>query len=178
MNYIISILISSFFITSCHTNMMAIQRHKQDSISYVQKSIAFIKKVKGKALQDSTFILVDKPFSFQYFDCLTSLLDDSSTFSKEELNFIQKKQYPSVSKWEPLLFPAIRIVSSDTIASIFKRKFDGWAYFYKHFGNSFHSFSMPIFLRNDTYCIFYDDIDCDVVSNKRRILSHTKIRAA
>ena len=158
-----------------HADLMAIQKHKQDSISYVQKSIAFIKKVKGKKLQDSAFILVDKPFAFQYFDCLTYLLADSTTFSKEELHFIREKKYPSVAKWDPSFFPAIKIMNSDTLTSIFKRGAGGWTYYYNYYGSSFHSFSMPIFLRNDNYCIFYDDYDCGLLCGKGQLVLYKLI---
>ena len=153
-----------FFITSLHsigqTNLIDIKKSNQDSIKSLLKSIEFIKQVKGKELQDSNFILVDKPFELNSFYCLSQLLSDSSTFSKAELSFIQQKYYPSIIRWNKSFFSTIKLVSSETIDSIFKNQSAGWNYFYKKFGQSFNHFSIPIFLRNYTYCIFYYDVDC------------------
>jgi len=160
MNRLLFLLLITVLISCSQISSIEVKRHHQDSNNYVQRSIEFIKKVKGKELQDSRFILVDKPFAFKYFDCLTQLLADSSTFSREELNFIRQKKYPSVTRWDKSFFPGIKLVSGDTIDSIFQNKSDGWNYFNKHFGGGFSSFSMPIFLRNYTYCIFYSDHSC------------------
>jgi len=137
MKHLLFLLVITSLHSSGQTNAIEIQKNNQDSIKYVLKSIEFIKKVKGKELQDSTFILVDKPFAFKYFDCLSQLLADSLTFSKEELNFIQQKHYPSVTRWNKSFFPAIKFVSDDTIDSIFTKHSDGWNYFNKIFGDSF-----------------------------------------
>lgn len=160
MNHVLFILVITLFHSFGQSIPSKSQKHTQDSIVYIQKSIEFIKKVKGKELQDSKFVLIDKPFTFTYFDCLTQLLADSVTFSSAELNLIRQKKYPSVTRWNESFFPAIKVVSGNTIDSIFKKKADGWNYFNEHFGIGFSRFSMPIFLRNDTYCIFYADYSC------------------
>ncbi|MBI2272369.1 MAG: hypothetical protein HYU70_01125 [Bacteroidetes bacterium] len=160
MNHLVFLLAITLLNSFGQTHPVEIQKHTQDSIVYVQKSIEFIKKVKGKELADSRFILVDKPFAFNYFNCLEKLLADSITFSSAELDLIRQKKYPSVTRWSGSFFPAITLISGDTIDSIFKKKTDGWNYFYKNIGGGFGRFSMPIFLRNDTYCIFYADQSC------------------
>lgn len=160
MNHLLFLLAITLLQSSGRANPMEIQKHAQDSVVYVQKSIEFIKKVKGKELQDSKFILIDKPFAFEYFDCLTQLLADSLTFSNAELDFIRQKKYPTITGWNRAFFSAITLVSSHAIDSIFKKKSGGWNSFYKNFGGGFSRFSMPIFLRNDTYCIFYSDYSC------------------
>lgn len=132
----------------------------QDSIVYIKKCIAFIKEVNKEQLADTNFILVDKPFLFEYYDCISKLLTDSTTYSNDELTFIKDKKYPSLTKWTKELFTTIKIISSDSISSIFNDNSKWWTYFYKSIGHSFNTFSVPIFLRNDTYCIFYSDNHC------------------
>jgi hypothetical protein len=133
---------------------------KQDSVDYILKSIAFIKQVKQQELSDKNFILSDKPFSFEYFHCIDNLLADTTFYTKNELAFIKDKKYPSIKYWTKEFFRNTILVSSDTITAIFKDKSKWWAYFYKNIGSNFNTFSVPIFLRNDTYCLFYSDHHC------------------
>jgi hypothetical protein len=132
----------------------------QDSVIYVKKCIAFIREIRPQELSDTTFVLSDKPFSFEYFECIEELLTDTATYTKEELSFIKEKQHPSLIKWTKDLFRNTRLVSGDTINAIFKDNSKWWTYFNKHIGHGFNTFSVPIFLRNDDYCLFYSDHHC------------------
>lgn len=127
---------------------------------YMKKSIAFIKEIKQKELADANFILVDKPYTLESFGCLEQFMNDADFFTKDEIAFIQKTIKTSSFKWNTELFGGLKMVSSDTVQMIFKDNAKGWRYFYKHFGNGFYTFSKPIFLRNDTYCLFYSDYSC------------------
>jgi hypothetical protein len=141
---------------------------KQDSVAYIQKCIDFIKQVKQPELSDINFILSDKPFSFDYFDCIQELLTDTF-YTKDELKFIKDKKYLTLSKWTKAFFGNTKIVSSDTIKAIFKDNSKWWLYFNKNIGRSFSTFSVPIFLRNDTYCLFYSDNSCGGLCGRGRL---------
>lgn len=132
----------------------------KDSIEFVKKCVAFIKEVKPQEVSDTNFILSDKPFSFESFDCILDLLTDTTTYTKEELSFIKDKEYPLLTKWAKESFGNTNLVSSDTINPIFEDNSKWWTYFNKHIGRSFNTFSTPIFLRNDTYCLFYSSHHC------------------
>lgn len=129
-------------------------------VSYMSKSLDFIKQIHKKELLDSNFILVDKPYAFEYFYCSGQSITDSTFYTKEELSFIEKSMKASSIKWSSGLFGSAKIMSRDSIDAIFKDKSKGWYYFYKHIGKGVYSFSLPIFLRNDTYCLFYSDYSC------------------
>ncbi len=58
-------------------------------------------------------------------------------------------------KWKTSDFPGVRLLSRDTVDAVFKVFARHWTYFRAYIGNDFNEFSMPIFLRNDTYCLFY-----------------------
>ena len=102
----------SFFVSivSCGQNnfldekisLTRAKEHIQDSIVYIQKSIEFIRQVKEQELNDTTFKLSDKPFSF-------------------------------------------------------------------------NTFSLPIFLRNYSYCIFYSDNHCGWLCGGGRLTLYKKI---
>jgi len=134
----------------------------QDSLSLVDrdKIHSFIKQIHPSALAVSNFILVDKPFAFESFGCLDPFLDDSAFYTKAELDFIMKSIKTSSIKWSNGLLGSVNVISKDTIDAIFKDKSKGWNYFYKHFGQSYYIFSLPIFLRNDTLCLFYSSTHC------------------
>jgi hypothetical protein len=132
----------------------------QDSIVHINKCIAFIKNVNQQDMADKNFILVDKPFEFEYIDCIADLLSDTATFTKDELSFIEDKKYPSLKKWTTELFRNTKLLRSDTLNAIFKDNLKWWPYFNKHVGRSFNIFSVPIFLRKDNYCLFYSSHHC------------------
>ena len=146
----------------------------QDSIAYLEKCVEFIKQIKQKELLDTSFILSDKPFSFEYFDCIKELLSDTTIYTKDEILLIKSKANPSLTRWTKEFFINIKIISSDTIASIFKDNSKWWDYFHKHVGTSFNTFSVPIFFRNDTYCLFYSDHHCGGLCGGGRLTLYKK----
>ena len=133
---------------------------KEDSIAYIQKCITFIRQIKKRNLSDTNFILADKPFSFKYSNCIESILSDTNFYTKDELIVIKNRKYSSLTKWTNEFFKNTRLVSSDTIEAILETKSRGWEYFHNNIGYGFSRFSIPIFLRNDTYCLFYADHNC------------------
>lgn len=131
----------------------------QDSLQYIQNAVAFIKEVKKYRLSTPYFALVDKPYSsiISSSDCLERVLEDTAFFTKEELTYIKEQRYPTISKWSNELFPEITIINSDTLDFYFKDFNKGWEYVQENYKDGFSSFSSPIFLRNNTYCLFYSD---------------------
>ena len=154
--------ISSPYEMSIHKSSKSDFVLPQDSISLIhrEKIVSFIKQMHPSALADSNFILVDKPFAFEYFGCLDPFLDDSAFYTKAEIDFIMKSIKTSSIKWSNGLLGSVKVTSRDSIDVIFKDKSKGWNCFYKHFGQSYHTFSVPIFLRNDTLCLFYSATHC------------------
>jgi hypothetical protein len=85
-------------------------------------------------------------------------------FTKKEREYINSelKKMRNYAWSEGLLKNSI-LLRQDTIGHIFSMKamlFDKWGYFKSHYGQGFHYFSKPIFLRNNTVCIFYEDYNC------------------
>jgi len=148
--------------------------HKQDSIVYIQKSIRFIKEVMWKEMSDTQFILSSKPFDFTYFECTEEFLLDTNFLSKDERNLFKDKQYPHIFQWTKELFTNAKLINGDTINAIFVNRLKRWEYFYTHIGNAFHTFSVPVFLRNDTYCLFYSDISCGNLCGEGKLILYKK----
>jgi hypothetical protein len=98
MKLILLLPLTALLISCKQKDDPGVEKRRQDSIKYVRESIAFIRETGGKEFQGAAFILADKPFSFQYYDCLTEVIADSSTFTKEEIEFIRQKNYPSRGK--------------------------------------------------------------------------------
>ncbi|MGZ3767992.1 MAG: hypothetical protein ACXVA2_25230 [Mucilaginibacter sp.] len=81
--------------------------------------------------------------------------------SKEERDYIFKcLQEQKAKVWHDHLLPNSKLVLNDTIADVFKDQGKNWPYFNSHFGNGYHSFTQPIFLRNNSVCFFYNDYGC------------------
>jgi len=82
-------------------------------------------------------------------------------FSTEERAHINREIDKFINfKWRDGLVPQLKMISADTIKSIFADRLKSWRYFYNKYGLYIHEFTKPIFLRNNTICIFYKQFVC------------------
>lgn len=66
------------------------------------------------------------------------------------------------TRWDSSLFKYGKLISKDEVKAIFTdRKDQGWQYFKQHYGTELHEFSSPIFIRDNTLCVFYSGYSCD-----------------
>ncbi len=56
--------------------------------------------------------------------------------------------------WHENLLKNSQMISLDSIQTFFEKQGPGWTGYYKKYTTGFYSFSKPIFLRNNTICIF------------------------
>jgi hypothetical protein len=145
-----------------------------DSLTYLQKSIAFIKAIHKNNGESLDTILSDLPADPDKFECMDAVLKDTNTFSREEIAFIKEKRYSVISRWDRTLFPEYHLLSGDTLQVMFEKKGGGWHAFYKKFGSGFHTFSEPIFLRKDTLCLFYHDYSCGYLCGTGHLVLYQK----
>lgn len=125
-----------------------------------EKVFSFIKQIHQTELADSNFILVDEPFVFDDINCLGDLWNDSSFYTKEDIELINEKIRPSSFIWSSDMFGGVRIVTKNSICEIFNDKRKGWSHFQKDIGKGYYTFSLPIFLKKNKYCLFYSDYHC------------------
>lgn len=167
------ITLVSIFLFSC--NKITNKEEEKTNI-YLQKSIEFIKQINNNKFENKKFILVDKPFDFKDYDCIESVLKDTITFSKKELLYIEKvsKSKSIIPKWTSDNFKNFKIISNDSINLIFSDYSKGWEYYYKNVGDNFNEFSVPIFIRNDTYCLFYSSNSSGGLSGHGSLILYKK----
>ena len=135
-------------------------KSKKDSSNFLQKCAKFIKQTEQNKLSMSSFLLIDKPLSVDNLYCINEIIHDTTTYTSDDLKLI-KSQLTNISiKWTKELFTGIKIISNDTLKSIFNNPLKDWKYFFKYFGKGFIKLSVPIFFRNDNYCLFYSDYSC------------------
>jgi hypothetical protein len=87
---------------------------------------------------------------------------DSLILTKEEKQFIiaELQNQIDTSLWNQVPIANSLTISQDTITAIFKDRKRSWSYFHSNYGNSFNSFTIPIFFRNNQLCAFYYDNSC------------------
>lgn len=147
----------------------------KDSVPYMKKAADFIREVYGEDKPGSQFILVDRPAGKKDLHCGDEVIDDTLTFTKAERDYIRQQIDPGNRRWTTEYFKHTSIISEDTIKSIFADQSKRWKYFYQHFGQEFHYFSLPVFLRNDTYCLFYSDIYCGNLCGDGELVLYRKV---
>jgi hypothetical protein len=83
-------------------------------------------------------------------------------FSKEERAYIAKKiEEQKTATWSDGLLPNSKLITKATIKDIFNEREKGWIYFHGKYSSGFYTFSKPIFLKNNTICVFYYGYHCD-----------------
>ncbi len=151
-------------------NQTIIDSIRQEKI-YIAQATSFIHKFNHQ----EPIILGDKVNKNDDFSCLEHLKKDTITFTKAEITFItSQSKSPLIKKWTKELIPNAKLIEGDTITQIFKNYNKGWAYFYKHIGKAYHSFSAPIFIRNYQYCIFYSSFSCGYLCGEGELTLYKK----
>jgi len=139
-----------------------------------QQAIAFIKQLKKRELATSAFILLDKPAPLASNYCLTEVLAEKQFFSSAELAMLKAQADNNTLTWKATDFSGVRIIEKDTVDAIFKVHSKHWTYFNQHIGRDFNEFSMPIFLRHGTYCLFYEANHCGGLCGEGKLALYKK----
>lgn len=143
------------------------QLRQQESVEYIRRSVDFIRQIKqlrqveSRESTELKFILSDVAVSLNSNNCLQQVLADKLFYSEAELTFIEGHA-ASRYQWQKTDFPSVKFVKEDTIKAVFRKAFasDRWGYFHEHIGRDFNEFSMPVFIRNNTFCLFYSANYC------------------
>lgn len=90
------------------------------------------------------------------------IVSDTLILTMEEKQYIltKLKKQSDTNLWNQLQIPNSKVISLDTITAISKDTTKGWNYFSKVYGKTLYNFSIPIFFRNNQYCIFYYKTTC------------------
>ncbi|MES2650225.1 MAG: hypothetical protein V4663_00725 [Bacteroidota bacterium] len=155
---LITLLLAIFVITKSDAQELASK--KIASEKYLSEAVSFLNAVKSKELSDPSFTLVNTP----KYSCFTYTVDDSVTFTKEEMKQIADEiEFPNISSWKSILPSKIRFLDEAYInahSKLVKNPKRETKFFNKKFGGCYHHFSAPIFLRGYTFCLFYVDKIC------------------
>ena len=154
--------------TSCN-NAKTLQR------DYIGHAKEFMKYIRSTQFSNDTILLADKPDTREFNRCTNSIFYDTTLFTEAEQDLIKSQiNKPLLKKWNERLVEKVKIISRDTLDVIFKERNKSWQYFYRHFGRRFHSFCAPIFLRNNTLCIFYAEYGCGSLCGAGQIQLYKK----
>ncbi|MEE1945649.1 hypothetical protein VRU48_11075 [Pedobacter sp. KR3-3] len=170
-HYFWAVMLAGLLLTGCSTPKERAEKNLATAnAAYLKQATDFIRAVAPK----DDYILNDRPDSGAGFNCLDGLKEDS-LLTKAELDYvIQQSTQPPIKKWTTDLIPNTKLISADTISQIFNDRKKGWDYFYKKIGRSVSSYSAPIFLRNNTYCLFYNSNGCGWLCGTGRLSLYKK----
>jgi hypothetical protein len=148
---------------------------KMQETEYLAATREFINCFRSSEYPKKKVLLVDKANMSEFKECYGWLFQDSTIFTTSEQQIIRTEiENPKVTQWTNSLVDSVNFISKDTITAIFKDRKRSWDYFYYHYGDRFHSFSAPIFLRNNTLCLFYADYSCGGLCGSGIIMLYRK----
>ena len=156
---------------SCKQRNINIAENKkyQDSITYLNRSLDFIKQVLPDEMADTSIVLISNTSPFEYQNRVDWISRDTANFSKEDIQELKAKVPNTIQQWTKVHFPKATLISYDTFKAIFKDSYKGWTYFSLHYGTRLYTISKPIFLKNNTYCLFYHGYTCGILCGSGKI---------
>jgi hypothetical protein len=131
--------------------------------TYLLNARQFISYYMSTKVRDS-INLSDLAGGHFFRSCEKSLLGDTAFLSEAEKKEIASElDHPLIQRWTTELVGAkIRLINDDTARAIFKdpHLVKDWRVFNAKYGKDLWRFSAPIFVRNNTICIFYSEQVC------------------
>lgn len=118
------------------------------------KILQFIYQIEGNEVRNHSFILVASPEDLDSVGIIQNLLDDSAFFSKKELDQFKRLNGQKITIWTKKEFPYITVISDYP-----KEHKDSNGLMLVEWP-AIHSFSIPFFIRNYKFCIFYSGYSC------------------
>ncbi|MDQ7949450.1 MAG: hypothetical protein AAGB30_02095 [Pedobacter sp.] len=118
----------------------------------------FLSQVYEQELKDSSSILTNEPSKIAFNE-----IKDEAFFTPADRKEIEAALIQStIIDWEKVLLKQKKYISQAKVDTIFSKKdpFGGWNYVYKHVGKKIATVSVPVFFRNNTFCLFYADYSC------------------
>ena len=91
-----------------------------------------------------------------------SIFTDTALFSTKDVQFMKLQIGAAQSfRWKPGKILGARVISSNKIKEIFTSGVDeGWMMFYKKYGRSFMTYSVPLFTIDKKTCVVYTARHC------------------
>lgn len=96
-------------------------------------------------------------------DDMTSIFEDTLFDNGDREFFRHQIIMMEKVRWQKNHITGAKVISHTKIKRIFRGR-NGWNRFRKKYGNCLTSFSMPIFNKNYSYCIFYHWTQCDYLA--------------
>ncbi len=104
---------------------------------------------------------LDTLISWFFKDKMLQKVDTLILTSEEKQYLVKALQNQSdTSIWNHIQFPNSIEIDQDSISAILNDKTRGWDYIYKNYGRQIFTLGLPIFFRNNQYCLLYYGKSC------------------
>lgn len=133
---------------------------------------------KSRVSRQDTYKMLPLPIGARF----QQILADSITITKQERAYISTA-IDNIEKhiWQQGLVLDAQLITVDSVRRVFDRRisdrmFDGWTYFRNKGVDRIYSFTVPVFFRNDTYCLFYYDYGCGNLCGEGQVAIYKKVK--
>ena len=146
---------------------------RTDSIIYIDSTGS-----KRRVSQKESYKLPIFPVKARF----EQILGDSLIITDEERAYINSEiDKMQGHKWQEGLVSGAHIITADSVRKVFDirktdRLFDGWSYFHNKGVDRIYNFGVPIFFRNDNYCLFYYGYSCGGLCGEGSVTIYKKVK--
>jgi hypothetical protein len=161
-NDIYQILRSDYSLKFDHDTILYTNRISTRQVEQNSKSIKASPIVKFKTDSIGNYIKDSHYHRFIPVDSIVLTAQEDDTVLTAFL--IQENDF-----WLNPYFPNSKFISRDTIFNILKDSHKSWDYFSARYGSGYHVFKKPVFLRNNTVCIYYSEYHCGFLCGRGSI---------
>lgn len=139
---------------------------QKDVVGNLKKGLDFIKAITGQELSPTNLVLKNDPKIFKKVECFDEILQFDYYLQKEEWVQIRDSIIPELSQWAKKMEPKLAFDTKELEITDSISQLKSWPYFYLNLGNNgigknIYYCSVPIFLRNNSFCIFYFINQCE-----------------
>lgn len=109
-------------------------------------------------------IELEEMFNNRKYESGKIQVSDTLILTNEERQYLltELKKQSDTTLWNQLKIPNSIVIPQDTLTAISKDSSKGWNFFSKVYGKTLYNFSIPIFFRNNQYCLFYYHTTCGI----------------
>jgi hypothetical protein len=119
---------------------------------------------------------LDTLISWLFKDKMLEKVDTLILTSEEKQHLVKALQNKSdTSIWKHIQFPNSIEIAHDSVSAILKDKTRGWDYIYKNYGRQIYTLGLPIFFRNNQYCLLYYGKSCGESCSESRFELYIKV---
>ena len=162
------IILAVFYCCNLHgqiTNETILILQSDATLKYNQNKLIYTTLADGINKKEIIETISNKilyKYEFSQIDNSRIIIDSIILTGNEVENILDNVLNQDTTQWLSSYLPNTKYIAWDTLSNIFNSDQDAWKYFHEKHDWGYCTLLKPIFLRDNTICIYYSDFHCGI----------------